>query len=139
MTNKSPITVQTLVNVPLEKAWKCWTDPAHITQWNHASDDWHCPKATNDPRTGGKFSATMAARDGSMSFNFEGVYDEVIPLQKLAYQMPGGRNVLVTFAAEGSGTLVTETFDPEDMNPEEMQRAGWQAILDNYKQHTEGI
>jgi uncharacterized protein YndB with AHSA1/START domain len=134
-----PITIQALVNTTLEKAWACWTDPAHITQWNHASDDWHCPKATNDPRTGGKFSSTMAARDGSMSFDFEGTYDEVIPLQKLAYQMPDGRKVLVTFAKEGSGTLVTETFDPEDMNPLEMQRAGWQAILDNYKRHTESV
>lgn len=139
MDNKTPITVQALVNAPLEKAWACWTDPAHITQWNHASDDWHCPKATNDPRTGGKFSATMAARDGSMSFDFEGTYDEVIPMEKLSYQMPDGRKVLVTFAEEGSGTVVTETFDPEDMNPLEMQRAGWQAILDNYKQHTESV
>ncbi|MBN8678134.1 MAG: SRPBCC family protein [Chitinophagales bacterium] len=139
MDNKTPITVQALVNAPLEKAWACWTDPAHITQWNHASDDWHCPKATNDPRTCGKFSATMAARDGSMSFDFEGTYDEVIPMEKLSYQMPDGRKVLVTFAEEGSGTVVTETFDPEDMNPLEMQRAGWQAILDNYKKHTESV
>lgn len=139
MDNKSPITVQALVNTSLEKAWACWTDPAHITQWNQASDDWHCPKATNDPRTGGKFSSTMAARDGSMSFDFEGTYDEVIAMQKLSYQMPDGRKVLVTFAVEGSGTLVTETFDPEDMNPLEMQRAGWQAILDNYKRHTESV
>lgn len=139
MTNKSPITIQTLVNAPLEKVWKCWTDPAHITQWNHASDDWHCPQAANDLRTGGKFSATMAARDGSMSFDFEGIYDEVIPLQKLAYHMPDERKVLVTFAAEGSSTLVTETFDPEDMNSEELQRAGWQAILDNFRRHTESV
>lgn len=134
---KPKITIQATVAAPLAKAWQCYTEPAHIVNWNFAIDTWHCPKAENDLRTGGKFSFTMAAKDGSFSFNFEGVYDEVALHKKIAYTMPDGRKAEVLFEPNGNETTVTTIFDPEDMNPVEMQQGGWQAILDNFKKHTE--
>lgn len=133
----TPITIQTTVQASLARTWACWTEPLHIMAWNAASDDWHCPAATNDVRAGGTFRATMAARDGSASFDFTGTYEEVVPETKLAYAMPDGRQVTVTFEDTSEGVRVTETFDPETENPLEMQRAGWQAILDRFKKHTE--
>ena len=130
------VTVESLINAPVEKTWDAYTKPECITQWNHASDDWHCPKAQNDVRTGGAFSFRMEAKDGSAGFDFAGVYDEVVPLEKIAYTF-GGRQAEIRFSAEGDGTLVRVTFDPESENPIEMQRGGWQAILDNFKKFTE--
>jgi len=137
-TRKS-ITVQTTVESPVEKVWNSWTKPEHITKWNNASDDWHTPKASNDLRVGGKFSATMAARDGSASFDFEGVYSNVKSNKLIEYAMADGRTVKVAFEASGNKTRVTETFDAENENPIEMQRGGWQAILDNFKKYTEKL
>lgn len=138
-TEKTSITVQTTVDAPVEKVWNSWTEPEHITQWNNASDDWHTPKASNDLRTGGKFSATMAARDGSASFDFEGVYSNVKNNQLIEYAMADGRTVKVVFEGTGTKTRITETFDAENENPIEMQRGGWQAILDNFKKYTEKL
>ena len=132
----TPITVSALVNKPLAEVWQRWTTPSDIEQWNAASDDWHCPKATNDLRVGGLFSYTMAARDGSASFDFEGTYTTVEDRARIAYTMDDGRTCTVTFQPEGEGTLVTEVFDAEHMNPVDMQRVGWQAILDRFKAHT---
>jgi uncharacterized protein YndB with AHSA1/START domain len=138
-TDKTIITVSAHINATVEKVWACWTSPEHIVQWNNASDDWHTPAATNDLRPGGKFCSTMAARDGSMSFDFEGVYDAVEPQQKIAYTMSDGRRAEVLFSKnESGGTQVVESFEAEDMNAHEMQQAGWQAILDNFKRHAEG-
>ncbi len=134
---KNKITVEVVVNADLQKVWNFWTKPEHIVNWNFASDDWHCPKATNDLRVGGKFSATMASKDGAMGFDFEGVYDEVIELKKIAYTMVDGRQVQVTFEKHGNATTVTEVFDPENQNPLEMQENGWQAILNNFKVYVE--
>lgn len=106
-------------------------------QWCQASDDWHAPRAENDLKTGGKFSTTMAAKDGSFSFDFGGVYDEVTEHKLIKYTMGDGRKVSVVFNAQGNATEVIETFEPESTNPEEMQRGGWQAILDNFKKYTE--
>ncbi|MEJ1237030.1 SRPBCC family protein [Chryseolinea sp. T2] len=131
------ITVETLVNAPVEKAWKYFSEPEHITKWAFASDDWHAPYADNDLRKDGKFKTTMAAKDGSFSFDFEGVYTNVVPKKTFEYAMADGRKVKVDFAADGSKTRVTETFDPESQNPIDMQRAGWQAILENYRRHVE--
>lgn len=131
------ITVSTLVDRPVREVWHMWTAPEHITQWCAASDDWHCPAATNDPRTGGRFSSTMAARDGSFSFDFEGVYDDVQLHERIAYTMPDGRTCELLFAKEGGGTRITETFDAETQNSVEMQQAGWQSILDRFKRHAE--
>ena len=135
--NKTSITVQNTINAPVEKVWEIWTKPEHIMKWNSASEDWHTPKAENDPRTGGKFSSRMEAKDGSFGFDFEGVYDEVIPQKLISYAMPDGRIVKITFEGNGNETQVTETFDAETQNSVEMQRSGWQAILDNFKKYTE--
>lgn len=128
------ITVKITINAPVEKVWEFWTNPEHITKWNQASDDWHCPWAKNDLRIGGSFSARMEAKDGSTGFDFGGVYDEVKTHEVIAYHMDDGRKVKATFSRKGDGeTEVVETFDSEITNPIEMQRDGWQAILENFK------
>ncbi|WP_114783525.1 SRPBCC family protein [Botryobacter ruber] len=134
---KTAITVETTVQAPVEKVWKSWTEPQHITQWNNASDDWHTPRAENDVRVGGKFTSRMEARDGSMGFDFEGTYSAVEEHRQLAYAMPDGRKVQITFAPTAAGTHVTETFDAEQTHSLEMQQQGWQAILDNFKKYVE--
>lgn len=135
MSNR--ITITAHVNKPVSHVWKIWTEPEHITQWNAASDDWHCPKASNDLRVGGAFSSTMAAKDGSFSFDFEGVHDDVQAHKRIAYTMSDGRTCEILFEEKDGGTLVTESFDAETQNPVEMQRTGWQAILDRFKIHAE--
>lgn len=135
--NKTAITVEALIRAPIEKVWSSWTDPKHITKWNQASEDWHSPHAENNLRTGGKFKTTMAAKDGSMSFDFEGVYTKVQQHKVIEYAMADGRKVSVVFSQNGNQTKVVETFDPENENPIEMQRGGWQAILDSFKKYTE--
>lgn len=134
--NKS-ITVQSTINAPVEKVWNYWSEPVHITKWCQASDDWHAPHAENDLRTGGKFSTTMAAKDGSFSFDFGGIYDNVIEHKLIEYTMGDNRKVSVAFTSKGNQTEVVETFEMENTHPEEMQRGGWQAILDNFKKYTE--
>jgi uncharacterized protein YndB with AHSA1/START domain len=138
-SSKTAITVEALIKAPIEKVWSSWTEPKHITKWNQASDDWHSPHAENDLRTGGKFKTTMAAKDGSMSFDFEGVYTNVQQNKLIEYAMADGRKVSVVFSQNGNQTKVIETFDPESENPIEMQRGGWQAILDSFKKYTEAI
>jgi uncharacterized protein YndB with AHSA1/START domain len=135
---KEKITVETIIKADVDKAWSHWTSPKHIVNWNFASDDWHCPKAENDLRTGGKFKSTMASRDGKMSFDFEGVYDKVIDRKKIAYSLADGRQVVIVFEKVDNSTKVMESFDPENTNSAEMQRAGWQSILDNFKKYVEG-
>ena len=134
---KNSITISTTVNASVEQVWASWTSPEHITKWNAASDDWHTTRAENDLRAGGRFTSRMEAKDGSFGFDFEGVYDEVIPLQTIAYHLEDMRTVRVDFEEVDGQIKVTETFDPETENPVEMQRAGWQAILDNFKKYTE--
>ncbi|MCD8740698.1 SRPBCC family protein [Mucilaginibacter roseus] len=136
-TNSDAITVQATINAPVEKVWTYWNAPEHITQWCQASADWHAPYAENDLRPDGKFKTTMAAKDGSVSFDFEGVYTEVEPQKTISYTMADGRMVTIEFEGNDNITTVTETFDPENTNPIEMQRGGWQAILNSFKQYTE--
>lgn len=136
-SNKTAITVEATVNAPVEKVWNYWNGSEHITQWCAASDDWHAPKAENDIRKGGTFSTRMEAKDGSFGFDFGGIYDEVTTHQLIEYTMGDGRKVKITFKPEGNVTHVSETFEAESMNPVEMQRGGWQAILDNFKKYTE--
>lgn len=133
------ITVETTVKSPIEKTWMLWTSPEHITKWNNASDDWHTPRAENDLRVGGKFLLRMEAKDGSFGFDFEGVYDQVKTNELISYTMSDGRKTTITFSTLGNETKVTETFDAENQNSIEMQRAGWQAILDNFKKYVESI
>lgn len=137
MTARPSVTVETTVAVPAATAWELWTRPKHIMQWNNASDDWHTPHAESDLREGGKFLSRMEARDGSMGFDFTGTFTRVAPNAVLAYTMDDGRTVTVTFAERDGATHITETFDAESENPVEMQRQGWQAILDNFKSYAE--
>jgi len=131
------ITVQTTVRAPLTKVWKLWTEPEHIMQWNNASPDWHTPSATNDLRTGGSFTSRMEAKDGSAGFDFGGTYSEVIDGQKIAYAMSDGRTVEILFQENDGVTTVAETFNAETENSAEMQKAGWQSIIDNFKSYVE--
>jgi uncharacterized protein YndB with AHSA1/START domain len=131
------ITVENTINAPVAKVWEFWSKPEHITKWCSASNDWHTPRAENDLRTGGKFLSRMEAKDGSFGFDFGGVYDEVRNNEYIEYTMGDGRKVKITFSANGDTTKVVESFDAESTNPVEMQRGGWQAILDNFKKYTE--
>jgi uncharacterized protein YndB with AHSA1/START domain len=136
-TKVKTLTVQATVNAPVEKVWTMWTGPEHIMKWNSASDDWHTPSATNDLRTGGKFTARMEARDGSMGFDFGGTYDEVKTHAIIAYTLGDGRKVKINFSPAGDTTRVVETFEAEDTNSLEMQQSGWQSIMDNFKKYVE--
>jgi uncharacterized protein YndB with AHSA1/START domain len=135
--NTSRITVETTVKAPVEKVWACWNSPEHIIQWNSASPDWHTPWSENDLRPGGKFTSRMEARDGSIGFDFGGVYDEVENNKRISYTMADDRKVEVVFTASGNETRIRETFDAEQTNSLELQRAGWQAILDNFRKYVE--
>ena len=138
-SNKTAVTIEANVNAPVDKVWKYWSEPEHITQWAFASDEWHCPRAENDLRAGGKINSRMEAKDGSMGFDFEGTYDEVREHEYLEYTLGDGRKVQVSFEPQGDSTKVTESFEAENQNDIEMQRGGWQAMLDNYKKHAESI
>ncbi len=131
------ITVQTTIQASPDKIWNLWTLPEHITKWCFASDDWYAPKAENDLREGGKFSTTMAAKDGSMSFDFGGIYSAVENQKLIEYVMDDGRKVIIVFEGQGENVVITESFDPESTHPEEMQQLGWQAILNNFKKYVE--
>lgn len=131
------ITVSTDVQASIDRVWSCWTKPDCVRKWNHASDDWHCPAAKNDLRVGGRYVYTMSAVDGSFAFDFAGTYTEIVPNQKIVSQMDDGRMISVTFEQLGSdNTRVIETFEAENENSLELQRDGWQAILENFKKVT---
>ena len=134
---RTRITVTTTVAVSPELAWAYWTEPRYITQWNQASEDWHTPRADNDLRVGGKFSSRMESRDGKYGFDFWGVYTAVEPYQLLASTLGDERKVSVLFEAVNGGTKITETFEAESENSVELQRTGWQSILDSYKRYVE--
>jgi uncharacterized protein YndB with AHSA1/START domain len=134
---KTTITVATTVNAKPANVWAFWTKPEHITNWNNASPDWHSPSATNDLRVGGQFNYRMEARDGSMGFDFKGEYTRIVPHEEIAYVIEDGRTVTITFTEEGGVTRISESFEAESTHSEEMQRSGWQAILDNFKQYVE--
>ncbi|WP_044199981.1 SRPBCC family protein [Dyadobacter tibetensis] len=131
------IEISSEINGSIDRVWECWSNPEHITHWNFASDDWHCPKAENDLRVGGKYLSRMEARDGSIGFDFEAIYDEVVPYETINYTMADGRQAFIKFDRSGSFTTVTIRFDAESQNSIEMQRAGWQAILDNFRKYVE--
>jgi uncharacterized protein YndB with AHSA1/START domain len=133
------IQVQTQVEKPIEHVWKIWTTPQHIMMWNNASDDWHTTRAENDLQIGGKFLSRMEAKDGSFGFDFEGIYTNVISDQLIEYKLADERKVSVRFELKNESTIVTEIFDAENENPIEMQRAGWQSILDNFKSYAESV
>ncbi len=134
-----PITITTTINAPVEKVWDMWTLPIHITKWAFASDTWEAPYAENDVTVNGRFKTTMSAKDGSASFDFTGIYTQIELHKSIAYTMDGddARKVHITFESEEETTIITETFDPETENPIEMQRDGWQSILNNFKKYVE--
>lgn len=131
-----PITVETRIAAPVARVWAAYTTPADIVQWNAASDDWHTTKAEVDLRPGGAFSSRMEAKDGSFGFDFAGTYTAIDPQRRIAYDF-GDRKAMVDFLPDATGTTVRVTFDPETENPVEMQRGGWQAILDNFARHVQ--
>lgn len=131
--------VQTAVRLPLSTVWQSWTAPVHITGWNAASDDWHTPVAENELRAGGRFRYRMEARDGSAGFDFCGTYDSVLIEKQISCTLDDDRKVTVQFELRGDSTVITETFEAENLNSVELQRTGWQAILDNFKRYTESV
>lgn len=138
MPNKT-ITVEVTVQAPLNKIWSCWTEPEHITHWAFASDDWEAPTASNDVQVGGRFATRMQAKDGSVGFDLSGTYTAVEFEKLLEYTMDDNRTVRVEFAEADGKTRIIETFEMETENSEDMQRAGWQAILTNFKKYTETL
>lgn len=132
------VTISQKITAPIEKVWYIWTNPNHIIKWNFASDDWYCPKASNDLKVGWKFVATMSSKDWKFSFDFEWVYTKVEENKLIEYEMADGREVSVRFEVIDNKVKVTETFDSENENPIDMQRDWWQAILDNFKKYVEG-
>ena len=137
MKIKETITVETLVDAPIEKVWEFWTKPEHITKWNHASDDWQTTRAENDLRIGGKFLSRMEAKDGSFGFDFEGIYTEVIAKEKISYTILDDRKVIITFLETNNAVQLIEVFEAETENTVELQKNGWQAILNNFKNYVE--
>lgn len=131
------ITVETEIKAPIEKVWEFWTEPEHITHWNFASDNWCCPSATNDLRPNGKFVYRMEAKDGSMGFDFNGIYKQIEKNKYISYEMEDGRKVEIEFKVNGDSIKLTESFEPEGTNSDEMQRVGWQSILENFKKLVE--
>jgi uncharacterized protein YndB with AHSA1/START domain len=134
---KKIISVQTKINAPVEKVWKNWTTPEDIVKWNNASEDWHTTRATNDLRVGGKFLSRMEAKDGSVGFDFDGVYSIVKNCKQIEYAIGDGRKVKIDFTANGKDTKIVETFEAESINSIDVQRTGWQAILANFKKYVE--
>ncbi len=131
------ITIHATISAGIQKVWNYYTQPEHITKWNFASPDWHCPSASNDMRNGGKYTARMEAKDGSFGFEFEATYSEITENQKFVYIMPDGREVSVSMNEDNHLTDITICFDAETENPVDLQRAGWQAILNNFKNYVE--
>jgi uncharacterized protein YndB with AHSA1/START domain len=135
--SKTRITVESTIKAPLEKVWNYWTLPEHIVHWNFASDDWCSPRAENDLRVGGKFMSRMEAKDGSYGFDFSGEYTQVKPRELIEYTMADGRKVIIDFTENGGETKLVETFEAEDTHSIDLQRGGWQSILDNFKKYVE--
>jgi uncharacterized protein YndB with AHSA1/START domain len=137
MKNKETITIYILVNSSIERVWEFWTKPEHITKWNYASEDWHTPRAENDLRIGGKFLFRMEAKDGSFGFDLEGIYEDIITNEKIDYSLLDNRKVSISFLQNENGVKITETFEAENENSLELQKLGWQAILNNFKTYVE--
>ena len=131
------LTVHATINANRKKVWDYYTKPEHITKWNFADPSWHCPSAENDMRIGGKYRARMEAKDGSFGFDFGGIYDDIKTNELITYTIGDGRKVKIVFTSNGNQTKVEETFEAENVNSLELQKNGWQAILDNFKKFVE--
>jgi uncharacterized protein YndB with AHSA1/START domain len=133
------IQVQTQIQASVETVWDCFTNPKHVIHWNFASPDWHCPKATNDLIEGGEFHYTMEAKDDSFEFDFWGTFQQIVAFEKLGIVLGDGRKMSVIFESKGDETILTELFEPESENSHELQKAGWQAILSNFKNYVQSL
>ena len=134
------VTIQTEINKPINQVWDFFNNPKHIVNWNFAHESWECPSASNDLKVGGQLKSRMQAKDGSFGFDLVGIYDEVRENELIKYHFEDGRNIEVIFEKlSDDKTKITENFDPENQNPEEFQKDGWQAILDNFKKYAESI
>ncbi len=131
------ITVESIIEAPIDMVWDFWTKPEHVMHWNFASNDWHCPRANSDFNIGGEFHYIMAAKDGSVEFDFCGTFTKIIDKTFIEIFLEDGRELNIQFESEGSSTKIIETFEPEEVNSMELQKQGWQAILDNFKSYTE--
>ncbi|MEO6682025.1 MAG: SRPBCC domain-containing protein [Ginsengibacter sp.] len=131
------ITIETRVHASIEKVWKFRTSPEHIIHWNHASEEWHAPREENDLRIGETFSFTMEAKNGSEGFDFTGTYDDIKENKTISYTISDGKKVSINFSEDSDQTKITETFEAEKSHPVDMQKAGWQAIMDDFKKYTE--
>lgn len=131
------VTVQAIIKAPINKVWEYWTNPTHIVHWNFASPDWHCPNATNNLEVSGEFHYLMAAKDGSVSFDFWGTYQAIEINKQIEAILGDGRKMIISFEQNSEGTLITEQFEPETMNAVELQKTGWQLILDNFKNYVD--
>jgi len=131
------IHVEATIKAPVARVWDAYTNPADVVKWNFADDSWHCPSASSDLRVGGRFSSRMEAKDGSFGFDFEGTYTKVETPTLIEYAF-GDRTAQVTFTEGPEGVTVGVDFEAEQENDAEMQRGGWQAILNNFKKHVEG-
>ena len=134
---KPTITVDTVIDAPIEKVWNCWTDPSHLAQWNNAFDDWHTPLAQNDVRIGGKLKLRMEAKDGSAGFDHEAIYDDVVKNRKIQYTTSDGRSSTILFSETKGGISVSETFEPENETPFDVQQNFVQAILNRFRTYVE--
>ena len=138
MNEKKTITVRAVINAPVEQVWKLYTEPEHVMKWNNASNDWHTPRAENDLKVGGKFLYRMEAKDGSSGFDFDGTYEQVKTNELIVYSISDGRKVEAIFTKnDNARTILATTFEPESTYSIEMQRDGWQAILNNFKKYVE--
>jgi uncharacterized protein YndB with AHSA1/START domain len=135
MSNQK-ISITANINAPQDKVWTYYTDPQHIVNWNFADPSWHCPSAENDMKVGGIYNARMEAKDGSFGFDFRAIYTEIVNGESFTYGFDG-REVDVNLKSDGDQTVINVTFDPESENPIELQQAGWQAILNNFKAYIE--
>lgn len=134
------VTIHSEINKPISQVWDFFNNPEHIVNWNFAHESWKCPTASNDLKVGGKLEVRMQAKDGSFGFDLVGIYDEVRENELIKYHFEDNRNIEVIFEElSDNKTKVTENFDPENQNPVDFQRDGWQAILDNFKKYSESI
>ncbi len=132
------ITVESTIEAPIDMVWDFWTKPEHVMHWNFASNDWHCPNANSDFNVGGEFHYIMAAKDGSVEFDFCGTFTKIIDKTFIEIFLEDGRELNIQFESEGNTTKIIETFEPEEVNSIELQKQGWQAILNNFKLYVEG-
>jgi len=133
------IKIETLVHAPIDFVWSTWNSANHVVHWNHASDDWHSPKAENNFVVGGKFVYRMEAKDKSFGFDFSGTYEEIVDKKRVVTRLDDSRLVITDFMDENGDVRIVETFEAEDENSIELQKEGWSAILNNYKLYTEGL